>query len=172
MTLDAVQNPDADGVVGSIVMYAGEILPSAKWRWAHGAQEISRTEFSLYYSRVGDRWGNGDGSTTVDLPNLDKLMPVGWDSTGGDTDFDTVGGTGGTKSPGVAAHSHTISPDPHTHTGGVDVAIGGTPGVTYGVSSSISTSPTGGTSLTVNANTASGTNMPPFATVRFIVKVA
>jgi microcystin-dependent protein len=154
MTLDAVANPDADGVVGSIVMYAGEILPSAKWRWAHGAQEISRTEFSLYYSRVGDRWGNGDGSTTVDLPNFDKKFPVGMDSSGADADYET-GDTGGAASGALPANTSGAAVAGFTSTGSQAVS---------GVS--------GPENSHTHPLTGSVPTIPPYNAVRFIVKVA
>jgi microcystin-dependent protein len=154
---DTSVNPDADGLVGAFTPYAGETLPSTKYRWCHGAQTLSRTEFSLLFSRIGERWGVGDGSTTFNLPNLDKLMLVGLDSTGADTDFDTVGGTGGTKAATMPSHTHGGVPTLGTVTG---IAGGGT-GVASNETGSTTTASAGGT----------GDNMPPFATVRFIIKV-
>jgi microcystin-dependent protein len=176
MTLDAVANPDADGVVGSIVMYAGEILPSAKWRWAHGAQEISRTEFSLYYSRVGDRWGNGDGSTTVDLPNFDKKFPVGMDSSGADADYET-GDTGGAASGALPAN--TGAGTSHVHGAGsyaVNAPSAATSGAAVAGFTSTGSQAVSGVSGPENSHThpltGSVPTIPPYNAVRFIVKVA
>jgi microcystin-dependent protein len=86
---------------------------------------LSRTEFSLLFSRLGESWGVGDGSTTFNLPNLDKRFLAGFDST--DAAYDTVGESGGSATGAVSgttgagsAHSHTFSgtSDPesaHTH---------------------------------------------------------
>jgi microcystin-dependent protein len=132
---------------------------------------LSRTEFSLLFSRLGESWGVGDGSTTFNLPNLDKRVLVGSDSTGADTDFDVVGGTGGSKAASMPTHGHTISPNPHNHSINADVTFNVDPGAT-GIGIPFGTGGTGSTSLTVNDATGSGDNMPPFATVRYLIKVA
>jgi microcystin-dependent protein len=164
-------NPDADGLVGAITAYAGETLPGPKYRWCHGTQTLLRTEFSLLFSRLGESWGAGDGSTTFGLPDLDGRVVVGFKEA--DADFDAVGGTGGTKDATMPSHSHTISPSSHSHSGGADIAVANPgAGTAIGVSSTIASSQTGGTSLTIGSAGGSGDNMPPFATVRYIIKVA
>jgi microcystin-dependent protein len=168
MSSTAVEtNPDADGVVGSMLPYAGEVLPSAKWRWAHGAQELSRTEFSLLFARLGESWGPGDGSTTFDLPDMDKRVMAGVDSTGADAAFDNVGDTGGTAAATMPIHTHsgTFLTDSTSVTKDVFSAGAGGFGVDYNVNLSEVTG-------TVGDAGGSGDNWPPYAAVRFIVKVA
>lgn len=54
---------------------------------------VSRTTYSDLFAILGTRWGAGDGSTTFNLPTKEGLVTVGYDSS--DTDFDTLGETGG-----------------------------------------------------------------------------
>jgi microcystin-dependent protein len=166
-------NPDADGLVGQIIIYGGETLPSPKYRWCHGAQTLSRTEFSLCFSRLGELWGAGDGSTTFNLPNFDMRVPAGIDSTGVNTAFDRVGDTGGSAAATMPPHDHDISPNPHGHTyvnpfvNVVSLQGGATP-ISFPDGTTTST---GTTSLTTSTE-GSGDNWPPYAAVRYIIKVS
>jgi hypothetical protein len=109
---------------------------------------------------------------------LDGRMPVGFNDA--DTDFDAVGGTGGTKAATMPSHTHpagTLAVSPHTHSGGTDTGIVNPgAGADVGVSATIATSQTGSASPGLTGDTGStgagGDNMPPFATVRYIIKVA
>lgn len=149
-------NPDADGLVGAITLYAGETLPGPKYRWAHGTQTLSRTEFSLCFSRLGELWGAGDGSTTFNLPNLDKRVPAGVDSTGADAAFDGVGDTGGSAAATMPAHDHPAFASVTVQSGlGATIAAGSGTGP-------LVTGSAGGT----------GDNWPPYAAVLFIIKVS
>ncbi len=175
----AATNPDADGLVGQILMYGGETLPSPKYRWCHGTQTLSRTEFSLLFSRLGELWGAGDGSTTFGLPNLDMRVPAGIDSTGGNAAFDKVGDLGGTAASSLPAHTHaagTLTVESHTHTGATTTTVAN-PGAGGGIAvGGISDAPTGASAPDVTGDTAStgsgsGDNWPPYAAVRYIIKV-
>jgi microcystin-dependent protein len=174
-------NPDADGLVGAITVYAGETLPGPKYRWCHGTQTLSRTEFSLLFSRLGELWGAGDGSTTFALPNMDKRVPAGIDSTGADAAFDKVGDTGGTAASSLPDHTHTagtLAVNPHTHSGGADTPVASPgAGAAIGVAAVIASSQTGSaspglTGSTGSTGSGSGDNWPPYAAVRYIIKVS
>jgi hypothetical protein len=52
---------------GSIQAFAGDELPDG-WLWCWG-DAISRTEYSDLYRVIGVNFGNGDGSTTFNLPD-------------------------------------------------------------------------------------------------------
>lgn len=77
---------------------------------------ISRTTYSDLFTAIGTAYGSGDGSTTFNVPNLKGKVPVGRDSS--QTEFDTLGETGGAKTHTLTtdelpAHAHSMA---HTHT--------------------------------------------------------
>lgn len=79
--------------IGSITAYGKETAP-ANWLICDGS-EVNRTTYSDLFKVIGTKYGEGDGSTTFNLPNLKGRVPVGLD--GNDTDFGTIGKTGGEK---------------------------------------------------------------------------
>lgn len=93
--------------IGAISEYAGATAPT-NWLICDGSA-ISRTTYADLFNVIGTRYGTGDGSTTFNLPDLRGRVPVGLDNN--DTDFDTLGNTGGEKT-----HTLTISEMPnHVH---------------------------------------------------------
>lgn len=77
---------------------------------------VSRTTYSALFAVIGVIYGAGDGSTTFGLPNLKGRVPVGLDA--GQTEFDTLGETGGAKTHTLTAAempAHTHVQDAHTH---------------------------------------------------------
>lgn len=95
----------------------GMIMPSASqgsitdWLLCDGSA-VSRTEYSELYNTIGTTYGSGDGSTTFNLPNIKGKMIIGYDPD--DTDFDTMGATGGSKThtqtvEELATHNHIIN---------------------------------------------------------------
>jgi microcystin-dependent protein len=157
-------NPDADGLVGQIIIYGGETLPGPKYRWCHGTQTLSRTEFSLCFSRLGELWGAGDGTTTFGLPNFDKVFPVGVDSSGADAAYDKVGDAGGSA---LGAVSVSVPASGLTVTGQSTVAVNAT-APNDNAQGNTSTLGVGGTA----SGTGTAATIPPYKAVRFIVKVA
>jgi microcystin-dependent protein len=174
LTLDQVPNPDADGVVGAIIAYAGVALPGPKYRWCHGTQTVRRAEFALLFSRLGESWGAGDGSTTFNLPDLDKKTLAGVDSTGADTAFDKVGDTGGTAASSLPAHTHdagsltaSAASDVLITPSAITPVLGGAYAAAGGTQTTLDVAGTTG-----STGSGSGDNWPPYAAVRFIIKVA
>lgn len=95
--------------IGSITAYGKETAP-ANWLICDGSA-VSRTSYADLFAVIGTKYGEGDGSTTFNLPNLKGRVPVGLD--GGDTDFNEIGKTGGEKT-----HQLTINEMPsHNHPG-------------------------------------------------------
>lgn len=88
---------------GSIEMFGGANAPSG-WLICDGSA-VSRTTYASLFSIIGTTYGTGDGSTTFNLPNFKGKVPVGLDAN--DTDFDTLGETGGNKA--LQKHTHTYS---------------------------------------------------------------
>ncbi len=98
--------------VGSMLMWTNATVPDG-WLRCDGTA-VSRTTYSELYSAIGTTYGNGDGSSTFNLPNLKGKFPIGKNSS--DSDFDTLGETGGEKthsltSSELASHSHSINHD-------------------------------------------------------------
>jgi microcystin-dependent protein len=66
-----------------------------------GQQDISRTTYAALFALWGTKYGSGDGSTTFGLPDLRMRVPVGL--MVGDSDFGSLGQTGGQKSVALSA---------------------------------------------------------------------
>lgn len=106
---------------GTIVQWPSNTTP-ANWLICDGSA-VSRSAYASLFSAIGTTYGTGDGSTTFNLPNLKGRVPVGRDSA--QTEFDTLGETGGAKSvtlssSQIPSHTHsfsatTSSNGAHTH---------------------------------------------------------
>lgn len=93
--------------IGAITQFSGSIAPT-NWLFCNG-QAISRTEYSELFAIIGTHYGEGDGSTTFNLPDFIGRVPVGLDAE--DPDFDALGDFGGEKT-----HTLTIDEMPsHAH---------------------------------------------------------
>lgn len=108
---------------GTIVMYCGAAAPTG-WFLCDGSTK-SRSTYSALWDvlrngTTSSPYGNGDGSTTFNLPNLQQRFPLGKATSGTGA---TLGATGGSidHNHSVAAHQHTIPTHvhgmgSHTHT--------------------------------------------------------
>lgn len=101
--------------VGAVMQFAGTSASAPSgWLYCDGSA-VSRTTYSDLYAVIGTTYGSGDGSTTFNLPNTSGRVPVGLDS--GDSDFNTAGNTGGSKThtlstAEIPSHNHSID---HNH---------------------------------------------------------
>ena len=98
---------------GIISQYIGVTAPSG-YLLCDGSA-VSRTTYSALWDVLrngtsSSPYGNGNGTTTFNLPNLQGRVPVGIDTT--QTEFDTRGETGGSKTS-TAPHTHGLAS--HTH---------------------------------------------------------
>lgn len=161
-TMNVLESGNSGGgslKIGTIIPYAGDTLPTG-YLYCDGSA-ISRTTYSDLFSVIGTTYGNGNGTTTFNLPNLKGRVPVGYDST--QTEFDNLGETGGEKThqlviTEIPSHDHKIFID-STGTGGK-----------WG--------PTGTVQQSTNTYTATGVtgggeahnNLQPFLVVNYIIK--
>lgn len=98
--------------IGEIKMYAGQTEPEG-WLFCKG-QALSRSEYSNLFEVIGTAFGTGDGSTTFNLPNLQKRFPVGVGNGYG------LGKTGGEETHTLTTEEmpeHTHNQKAHGHTG-------------------------------------------------------
>ena len=118
---------------GSIMPFAGATIP-AGWLLCDGSA-VSRTTYSSLYAALGgisSPWGQGNGSTTFNLPDLRTRVPVGKNSSGTFSELGAIGGaeTMSLQEAHLAAHTHTFSgttsnTGSHQHAPPVAVVYGG-----------------------------------------------
>ena len=104
------------GLTGSIVAYTANTVPSG-YLECNGAA-VNRTTFSALFAIISDDFGNGDGSTTFNLPDLRGEFIRGWDH-GATNDPDsgsrldrgdgvTGDRIGTTQADALESHTHTM----------------------------------------------------------------
>lgn len=95
---------------GDVKITARSTAPEG-WLVADGAA-VSRTTYPRLFEAIGTTYGTGDGSTTFNLPNLKGRVVAGRDT--GQTEFDTLGETGGAKTHTLTtgempSHGHYVA---------------------------------------------------------------
>lgn len=147
--------------IGAIVPYTGATAPT-NWLTCDGSA-ISRTTYQDLFNVIGTTFGPGDGSTTFNLPDMRGRVPVGVDTT--QTEFDTLGETGGTKT--VTLTIDQIPPHDHNVTGGT---VAGT-GTAYAGGTGYSVpNPTSSISISNTGGGQAHNNLQPYQTTNYIIK--
>ena len=59
--------------IGATVQYCGDTVPD-NFMWCDGSA-ISRTTYASLFAVIGTKYGEGDGSTTYNLPNFNSAVP-------------------------------------------------------------------------------------------------
>lgn len=81
--------------IGTITAYGGSTAPSG-WLMCDGS-EVSRAEYSLLFDAIGTAYGDGDGSTTFNLPSMAGRTAIGSSAS------HALGSTGGEESHALTA---------------------------------------------------------------------
>jgi microcystin-dependent protein len=121
------------GLTGSIVAYTANTVPSG-YLECNGAA-VNRTDFSALFAVVSDDFGNGDGSTTFNLPDLRGEFIRGWDH-GATNDPDsgsrldrgdgvTGDRIGTTQADEIESHTHIFPSVPYIMEGGTGLSDNG-----------------------------------------------
>lgn len=105
---------------GTIVAFTGTIIPDG-WALCSGAA-VSRTGYPELFAAIGTTYGNGDGSTTFNLPDLRGRTVFGKDNMGSTAanvltttiSGTTLGATGGSEkvtlvTANLPGHNHTFT---------------------------------------------------------------
>lgn len=109
---------------GTIQMWPGTVTPPAGYLICDGSA-VSRTTYSVLFGIIGETWGQGDNSTTFNLPDFRGLFPRGVDQGAGrdpDASSRTAIATGGNsgalvgslQTSNFASHNHTQNAHNHT----------------------------------------------------------
>lgn len=156
---------DEEMIPGTIVMWPVLSTPSG-WLLCDGQAVPRASVLGTLLVDGGMPFGDGDGSTTVNLPDLRDRFVIG---KGANAANNVVGETGGDRDvtltaaqSGVPAHTHDFSG--HTHTT-VDRDQPGANTASVGSAATITTAANAAADAA-----ASHTNMPPFLALQFIIK--
>lgn len=81
--------------IGLISEFGGSVAPDG-WLMCDGS-EVSREEYSLLFDAIGTAYGEGDGSTTFNLPSMAGRTAIGSSAS------HALGSTGGEESHSLTA---------------------------------------------------------------------
>jgi len=131
-TLQFDYEPPPMTPVGVIMMWGAGTLPDG-WLLCDGA-EVSRATYASLFAVVGTTWGDGDGTTTFNLPNMIDYSPMG---QGGIINLaESAGSMEHTLTTNqMPAHNHGVTDNGHHHAPAAPATVfigshaGGTAGV-------------------------------------------
>lgn len=90
-------------LVGQVAAFAANTPPSG-WLKANGAA-VNRTTYAALFARIGTTFGNGNGSTTFNLPDLRGEFIRGWAD---DRTVDTGRVFGSAQADELKSHFHLV----------------------------------------------------------------
>lgn len=149
---------------GSSVQFFGSSAPDG-WLFCDGAA-ISRSTYADLFAVIGTTYGNGDGSTTFNLPDMRGRVPLGA-GTGTGLTARTLAATLGTENHQLTigempTHNHAIQRSNTTSSNTDRVAAGAGSGTDIGSSL---------VPVHVNGGNQAHNNMQPSLVTNFIIKV-
>ena len=154
--------------IGAVVEFPSDNIPD-NWLLCNG-QAVSRTDYAELFAAIGTTWGEGDGSTTFNVPTKEGLVTVGKKAS--DSDFNTLGKTGGEKThiltvDEMPSHNHNVKYN--TESGIASASVLGTDRTASDTEGS-----SGGGDWYVWTTGAGGdeahNNLQPYVTSNFIIK--
>jgi len=152
---------------GSVFAMATSTVPSG-YLECNGAA-VSRTTYADLFASIGTTWGNGDGTTTFNLPQLRGEFIRGWDNGRG---VDSGRAFGSSQSEMIGPHNHSITDPGHFHQVNINVYQQGSgPNASTDMANRAGNtqSSTSTTGITINNN--SGTeNRPRNVAMMYVIK--
>ena len=154
--------------IGAVVEFPSDNIPD-NWLLCNG-QAVSRTDYAELFAAIGTTWGAGDGSTTFNVPTKEGLVTIGKKTS--DSDFNTIGKTGGEKTHTLTvdempSHNHNVKYN--TESGIASASVLGTDRTASNTEGS-----SGGGDWYVWTTGAGGdrahNNLQPYTTSNFIIK--
>jgi microcystin-dependent protein len=143
---------------GAIVAWGTTSAPTG-WLLCDGSA-VSRATYSGLFAILSTTYGSGDGSTTFNLPNLKGRVVVGYNAS--ETEFDTIGETGGAKT-----HTLTVAEMPtHTH----DLTLNNSGSGAYPSWGTFGTATPSTATTTSSGSSTAHNNLQPYITLSYIIK--
>jgi len=165
--IDTLTNNLSSAVpTGTISAFAGASAPTG-YLLCDGTA-VSRTTYSALWDVLrngtsSSPYGNGDGSTTFNVPNLKGRVAVGRDNT--QVEFDVLGETGGAKT-----HTLTVNEMPsHTHNLSPGQVVGTGSGGTNAYAPT-GNNPQANTGITATGGDQPHNNLQPYLVLNYIIK--
>lgn len=150
--------------IGTILPYTGNSSNLPVGYMLCNGTALSRTTYAELFNVIGTSFGAGDGSTTFNLPDLKGKVLTGLDEN--DTDFASMGTTGGSKFIQDHTHNSMYSVEP---TGAKGSSYAGMPFVRAGASTADSVIMK--TASVASLTTGDAGNLQPYVVVNYIIKV-
>ena len=164
---------DANAAPTGVIQAYGAALAPTGWLVCDGSA-VSRTTYSALYGVIGITYGNGDGSTTFNVPDLRGRLVAGYAASGGHADVSTLGNNDGVAEANRRPkHNHTVTDPGHSHNVNASQNSSGLSQLTYlgdntlGFSSGTTAATTG---VTVGPGGTASIDAPAYLVLNHIIK--